>query len=264
MGMAMQILTGFVTAPSTTLTAWTMASGDSLTVRNAALNSQVYLLNVWTDQQTAGNLEITSPKLHDNAHGIRLYSISSEVQPLLPMGVKQILIPQDPLTVKQSGSATGGDIESGSLLVWYSDLPGQQARLFRWTEIMNRIVNIFTVENTLALGTAGGYSGEVAINATYDFGKANVDYALIGYQVSAECTSVGWRAADTGNVRVGGPGNDVFKKMTGEWFKSLSEYYDLPTIPVFNWANKQGILVDGVQDENGVDVIITSIFAELR
>jgi hypothetical protein len=129
---------------------------------------------------------------------------------------------------------------------------------------MNRIVNVFTVENTLSLGTSGGYSGEEAINAEFDLGKANVDYALLGYTVSAECAMVGWRGADTGNFRVGGPGNEVYKNLTADWFVRLSHAYDLPTIPVFNWSNKSGVLVDGVQDENGTDTTVTSIFAELR
>jgi len=34
-------------------------------------------------------------------------------------------------------------------------------------------------------------------------------------------------------------------------------------IPVFNSANKAGILIDGAQDENGADVTVQSIFAEL-
>lgn len=263
MGLAMRVLTGFVTAPSTTFTALTMATGDSLTIGNAPLSSNVYLLNVWSDQQTAGNIRIRSPKLHDNAQGIRLYSVASEVQPLLPFGPKQMLIPQDTLTVEMTGSGTGGDIETGCLLVWYQDLPGQDARLRRWSEIANRIVNIFTEENSLSLGTSGGYSGETNINATFDYGKANVDYALLGYTVSAECAVVGWRGADTGNFRVGGPGNEIYKHLTADWFVRLSREYDLPTIPVFNWSNKQGVLVDGAQDENGTDTIVTSIFAEL-
>ncbi len=264
MGLAMHVVTGFVTAPSTTFTAWTLAAGDSLTVKNAALNSRVQLINAWSDQQTAGNLRIRSPKLHDNVQGIRMYSIASEVQPLLPMGVKQMLIPQDTLVAEQTGSATSGDIETGCILLWYEDLPGQAARLYKWEQIQNRIVNIFPVENSLSLGTAGGYSGEAAINATFDLGKANVDYALLGYLSSAECAVIGWRGADTGNLRVGGPGNEVYKKLTANWFVELSKSYDLPMIPVFNWSNKGGILIDGVQDENGTDTVVTSIFAELR
>jgi hypothetical protein len=263
MGKAMQVVTGFVTAPSTTFTAWTLASGDSLTVKNCALNSPIYLLNVWGDNQTAGNIRIRSPKLHDNVQGIRLYNVASEVRPLLPYGMKQMLAPQDVIIAEQTGSATGGDIETGCLLLWYADLPGQDARLVKWTDIANRIKNFVTIENSLALGTAGGYSGEEAINAEFDLLKANTDYALIGYDCSAECAMVGWRGPDTGNLRVGGPGNELEKELTRSWFKDLSMWYDLPTIPIFNSSNKGATLIDGAQDENGTDSIVTHIYAEL-
>jgi hypothetical protein len=51
--------------------------------------------------------------------------------------------------------------------------------------------------------------------------------------------------------------------MTAEWFKKLSQESSLPLIPVFNAANKNGILIDGAQDENGADTVVTSIFALL-
>lgn len=261
--VAMRLLTGFVTAPSSTFTAATMATGDSLTIGNTDLNNPIYLLNVWGDHQTAGNIRIRSPKLHDINQGIRLFNVASEVQPLLPWGMKQLLYPQDTLELMMTGSGTGGDIETACLLIYYTNLPGQDAQLRRWADIMNRIKNTFTVENTLALGTAGGYSGEEGITAEFDFGKANTMYALLGYQVSAECAAIGYRGSDLGGFRVGGPGNEIYKKMTGNWFKDLSMMTDLPTIPVFNWSNKGSILIDGVQDENGTDTTVTSLFAEL-
>jgi hypothetical protein len=33
---------------------------------------------------------------------------------------------------------------------------------------------------------------------------------------------------------------------------------------VFNSANRAGILLDAHQDENGLDILVTSIFAELK
>lgn len=263
MGRALEIVTGFVTAPSTTFTAWTLASGNSLTVRNSDIAKLTALVQAWADNQAAGNLRIRSPRLHDNVQGIRAAVVASEVQPLLPFGNPQRLIPQDTLIAEQTGSAVAGDIETGAFLVYYEDLPGIEARLFTHAEVLPRIRHIFTVENTLSLGTAGGYSGEEAINAEFDLFKANTDYALLGYLVSAECAVVRWRGADTGNLGVGGPGTETDRWLTAEWFVRLSKHYGLPLIPVFNAANKQGILIDGAQDENGTDVTVTSIFAEL-
>ncbi len=128
---------------------------------------------------------------------------------------------------------------------------------------MPRIRHIFTVENTLAFGATGGYSGEETVNAEFDLWKANVDYALLGYLVDGECAVVRWRGSDTGNLGVGGPGVEDNRDLTSTWFTMLSSMYDRPLVPVFNAANKDGILVDGAQDEDATNVTVTSIFAEL-
>lgn len=263
MGLALELVLGFVTAPSTTFTAWTMGAGSSLTIRNARLDSRVLLLNAWADNQGAGALRLRSPKLHDNVQGIRMNVVVSEVQPLLPSHFRQPLIPQDQLIAEQTGSATAGDIETGAFLVWYEDLPGTEARFIDESALMSRGVTLVTVENTLALGTAGGFSGEEAINAEFDLLKANTDYALVGYLVSAECAVVRWRGVDTGNLGVGGPGTETERHLTKDWFLNLASWYGMPLIPVFNSANKGGFLIDGAQDENGTDVTVSTILVEL-
>jgi len=270
-GAALELLTGFVTAPSTTQTALTMATGNSLTIRNAALNSKVQLLSAWVDAQVRGILRIRSPKLHDNVQGIRLDTKANTIQPLIPPQFPQALWPQDSLTVDLSGSATGGDIETACLLVRYEDLPGQSARLLTPDQVKARQVNIVTVENSLATGTGGGYSGEEAINADFDLLQANTDYALLGYlvapvagQTDGGAACVRWRGADTGNLGVGGPACDTDPFITMRWFVWLSEQSGLPCIPVFNSANRAGILLDAAQDENGLDILVTSIFAQLK
>ncbi|MCL6552923.1 MAG: hypothetical protein K6W08_07365 [Firmicutes bacterium] len=263
MGRALEVIAGQATAPGTTFTSLTMNSGNSLTIRNAPLDSGVWLLQVWVDAQGAGTFRVRSPKLHDNVQGLRFATTVSDVVPLMPEGAKQRLVPQDVLIAEITGSATAGDIESAAMLIYYENLPGTDARLARWSDIAGRIVNIVTVENTIATGTAGGYSGEEPINAEFDLLKANTDYALLGYTVAQECAVVRWRGADTGNLGVGGPGNETLRHVTSQWFKRLSMIHDWPLIPIFNSANKAGILIDCHQDENGVDVTVTSILAEL-
>lgn len=263
MGRALEIIAGQATAPSTTLTGLTMNSGNSLTVRNAPLESDVRLISAWVDVQGAGQFRIRSPKLHDNVQGIRFDTTVGDTAPLIPFGVSQKLIPQDVLIAEIAGSATAGDIESAAMLIYYANLPGSDARLVTWEDVQRRAVNIVTVENSLATGTAGGWSGEEAINAEFDLLQANTDYALIGYTVDTEALAVRWRGADTANLGVGGPGNETLKHVTAEWFKRQSMAHGLPLIPVFNSANKGGILVDAHQDENGADTTVNSIFVQL-
>lgn len=263
MGMGMEVISGHVTAPSTTFTAWTVHTGNSLTIRNSDPTKKIWLLSAWADQQAAGVLRVRSPKLHDNVQGLRMDTVISEVYPLLPIGYKQQLYAQDTLVVEQTGSATAGDFESGALLVWYEDLPGQNARLIGYDDLMKKASNLVTVDCTVTTTTAGGYTGSVAINSTFDLLKANTDYALVGYLVSAECAVVRWSGVDVGNLGVGGPGHELNKQLTSEWFTRLARLSGVPTIPVFNSANKAGFTVDCVQDENAAAVVVTSILAEI-
>ena len=264
MGAALEVIAGRVVAPGATLTPWTVNTGNSLTIRNAPLDRRIYIVQAWAVNQAAGILRIRSPKLHDNVQGIRLRVTAARGFPLFPSPVMQTVTPQDVLTVEQSGSATAEDVEMGALLIFYEDLPGIDARLMRAEDVLPRVKHIFTVENTLTVGTTGDWSGEEAINSEFDLFKANTDYALLGYRVSTRCGTVRYRGADTGNLGVGGPGEPELNWLLGYWFVHLSQTYALPTIPIFNSANKQGILIDAHQDENGTAVTVTSIFAELE
>lgn len=264
MPRALEVVTGFTTAPSTTFTALTMAAGNSATVRNATPGTGVHLIQAWGDRQTAGTFRARSPRLHDNVQGIRLDVAASDVKPLLPWGYTQRLVPQDALILENTGSGTAGDIETDSILVYYEDLPGSDARLATHSEVGPRVENLVTIENTLATGTAGGYSGEEALNAEFNLLKANTEYALLGYLVDAECATVRWRGSDLGNYGVGGPGDELGRDFTADWFVRLSRLYNLPTIPIINSANLDAVLIDAAQDENGTDVTVTSILAELR
>jgi hypothetical protein len=262
-GIAWDLVTGFVTAPSTTQTALTMSTGDSLTVKASAGDKPIWLIQAWADNQTAGVLRIRSPRMHDNNQGLRMQVTASDVAPLLSMGRPQRLFTTDVVSVDLSGSATAGDIESAALFHFYEDVQGLAGRFIKADELQRRALHLLNIENTLALGTAGGWSGSEAINVEFDPFKANTDYALIGYLVNVECLAVAWRGADTGNLRVGGPGNETLRHVTAEWFVRLSQRYDLAAIPVFNSNNRGSITIDGAQDENGADVLVNSIFVEL-
>lgn len=263
MGKALELLTGIATAPDTTLTALTMAGGNSLTIRNAVAGSQIKLLQIWIDSQTGEAARVRSPLLHDNVEGIRLQHVASQVDPLLPWGPYQTLIAQDTLVAELAGSSTAADIETLCMLVLYDDLPGVDGRFIDQTQLESQIKHIVTVENSLALGTAGNYSGEEALNAEFDLLKGNTDYAILGFHASVECACVRYRSSDWGNLGIGGPGNDLDKQITARWFQRITRRVGTPLIPVFNSANVANVLIDGAQDENGTDSIITTILAEL-
>lgn len=270
-GPAMELLTGFVTAAGTTQTALTMATGNSLTIRPAEPNSRAYLLSAWVDTQLRGILRIRSPLLHDNVQGLRFDHNASEVQPLIDPMFAPMLYPQDTLTVDLSGSTTAADIDTACLLLYYENIPGVSAKFMTPGDVRARQETLFTVENSLATGIGGGYTGEEAINVDFDQMKANREYALLGYVVApvaaqtiGECAAVRWRGDATGNLGVGGPGTDTDKWLTMRWFVWLSERFGKPCIPVFNSASRAAILLDAATDDDGLDVLVTSIFALLK
>lgn len=263
MPAGLEVIAGQATAPAATFTALTMNAGNTLTVRNASLQADVRMLQMWAKNQAAGVFRIRSPKLHDNTQGIRVRNPASLAIQMLPYDTFQKLVPQDVLTAEITGSAVGGQFEQGAALLYYSDLPGQAARLTTVADVQARGVNIFPVESVITPGAAGGYSGSQAINANFDIWKANTDYALLGYRVDVRCTVVRWTGIDTGNLGVGGPGEPNISDVTENWFTWLSRWQNKALIPVFNSANKFGIFTDIMQDQAAAVVTLTSFLVEL-
>lgn len=267
MGRAIEVICGQVTAPGTTLTAWTVNTGNSLTIRNTRPEARIHLVTAWAANQGDGELRIVSPRLHDNVNNIRLALEGGEGPfPLLDPMFKERLVPQDTLTVTQSGSATAGDIELGALLVYYEDLAGVDARLASPDFVKSKMSHLKTVPTTIDTGTTGNYSGEQTLIADFSELKANTDYALLGCTFNAAQTfgTIRIRGNDTGNLGIGMPAMGDAKEVLSYFFVWLSERSGLPCIPIFNSANGSNILVDVHANENDANPNINFLFAELR
>jgi hypothetical protein len=263
MGKAMEILSGSASAPGATLTALTMAAGDSLTVRNF-VNGKARLLTAFpTGQTTLGAFQIRSPRMHDNVRGLQYPNPVAPNFPPLWTPACQELVAQDQLNVLISGSAGAGDLMLASLLVMYDDLPGIEGNFITPDELKSKMVDLVTIQNTITTTTGPNYTGAVAINATNDLMKANTPYALLGYALTVACGCVTWRGSDTGNLRVGGFGQPTMLEDTRDWFIKLSQLSNLPCIPVFNSANKANTFVEAQQDENAAATVLYSFFAQL-
>ena len=263
MPRALELITGRVTAPGAAFTAWTPSTGNALTIRNGRAEKAIFLLTAFAKNQGVGTLRIRSPLLHDNVNGLRMDVTAGLSSPLLPLWHRQRLQPQDLLTVEQLGSAGAGDLELGGFLVYYEDLPGVDAQLITYEDLIKRGLETTVVENTIATTATGDYGGEEAINAEVDQFKANSPYAVVGYLVDTLCGVIRYRGSDTGNLGVGGPGEPTLRHQTAEWFARLARETGLPLIPVFNSANRAAFLVDATQDENGADVTVSTILVRL-
>lgn len=260
MGKAFEVINGR-TVNAGALTAVTFATGDSGTVKAFNPATKAWLLEMWALEATAGVTRIRSPRLHDNVQNLRYTTITATPQPLMGDVVNQPLYPQDVLICELQGG--GAETDCMAFINYYQDLPGTDARLFRWEEIATRVKNAVTIEvSTVTSGTAGDYGGAVAINSLFDTLKANVDYAIIGYVTNVNVCSVGLRGPDTGNLRVGGPGTTQ-RLETRDWFRVMSMWNDLPMIPVINAANKGATLVDCVHTTATTTVIVDFIACEL-
>lgn len=264
MGLAMEMITGRATAPGATLTALTMAAGNSLTVRNTSLTTDIRMIDMWAFENAAGIFRIRSPKLHDNVQGIRYRIAAADPVSLFPRGDWQKLTPQDTLIAEISGSAVGGQIEQGFAQIWYQDLPGSQSRLANWSDIKGRVVNILTNEVAITSGAGGGYTGQVAINATFDLLQANTDYAILGAVTDVVCGAIQIVGPDLGNLGVGVPGFMANRNFSARYFYDLNEQLGIPTIPIFNSANKNGTMVAVVQNQAAAAVNVNLIIAQLR
>lgn len=266
MPAGLELLVGQATAPSTTFTALTMATGNTLTVRSANIGSQIFLACQWAFNNAAGAFRVRSPRLHDNQQGIRVQVNATTPSPRYPRwAFMQGLVPQDVLVAEITGSATSGNIELGALLLYYGDLPGVQARFCTPQQLQRWGLNMMGQFVPITTGSSGGYSGQVSVNSASgcDNWKANTDYALVGYEVDTACAAVRIQGVDSGNLGIGGPGWASNPEVTGNWFAWLSAYYGVAMIPIFNAANKNAILVDVAQNQGGAAVNVTLYFVEL-
>lgn len=260
---SLEIISGFTTAPGATEAPLTMATGNSLTIRNFDESRNAFLITMFGLSNSTGIFKVRSPLLHDNTQGIRFRTQTTRNKPYLPLRLNQRLYPQDTLAVTLSGSATGGHIEVGCLLNYYEDIPGISGRFISPSEAYSRARSIVTQELSITAGTAGGWSGTRALNADFDLLKANTDYALIGY--STNTLQAGFRiyGPDSGNLGVGGPMDVIDKSLTSQFFLVLSEKLGLDVIPVFSSANKSNTFVEVANNQAAASVVLSLIFLEL-
>ncbi len=235
MGQALEVISGRTTNPGATLTTVTNNTGSSNVIRAAAEGSRISLVTLWNQAATAGEVRITSARIHDQADGIRLRTLAARSYPLAPPGPIQRLYSQDSLTIQTSGGAA--ETDTVFLLVFYDDLPGVAANLARWSDIAPRIVNLSGVrENAAASATVGDVGQPQVLTADQDTFKRNVNYALLGIISDVTCGLLGLVGADTGNLVVGLP-TDIGLGESAYGFAELSALSGLPTIPIINGAN---------------------------
>src|SRR5258708_34650642 len=99
---------------------------------------------------------------------------------------------------------------------------------------MNRGVNILGVEVDTTPGVTGDWSGASALNKTFDNLKANVDYAVLGATVSANCGGGGVTGAGTREPPLGIPGESSVPFLAAGGCVPPALGSGVPRLPVSN------------------------------
>lgn len=263
MGKALDLIGGYVIAPGGAATPLVMSAGDSLVVRNSSEASKNKLLTAWSRVQAVGILRIMSPFMHDRINGIRASVMIADEDPLIPWGAPQPLIKGDTLTADLQTASGAGVKELACILNYYEDLLGADQHIVNFADIKDKIKNIVTMRSVVVAAGVVGWSGAMALNATEDRFKADVDYAILGYMTNVACCAVRYRGPDTSNLGVGGHGCPARRYATVSWFKDLAEKFNLPLIPVINANNKAITFIEVLQDQANAAVTVDTIYAEL-
>lgn len=264
MGKLLESIAVTATAPGASPVAATVATGQSLTVRDTS--GEPLIVGLMHKRQVTGVFRLTSPLLHDTSNGY-LDTIQATATRNVFLVSLQSLSPQDTLSVAVSGSAVAGDIELSCFHVYYPNVAGVDARLTDEVGVRRRGVSVFSKQVSVVATAVGGYTGGTALNATNDYFKANTDYAILGVSAPASTGVLGWRLVgpDWGNVGIVCYNDSYYEDIGASYFARLSRESNIPCVPVFNSANRSQILVSALGDENAAGTYAVTVhMVELR
>lgn len=260
---AIDTVTFSVTAAAAGGAAMAAVAGDSANVRNSTFAQKPVVAQHWVKSQTSGFYQFTHPSGHDLVRDIRGRHVAAAVIPLFAPGFVEPTEPQETIAAQLGAGAVAGDVELLVLQMYYPDLPGVQAQLIDLAGLDARMVDYVTVEDSTTATAAATYGGARALNAGSDLLKANTDYAILGAHIGGVCGALTIRGVDTGNLRVAIPGMPGRPDLTANWFCWMTQETGIPLIPVINSANKAGIFIENITDENLVAVPFALLLAEL-
>lgn len=242
-------------------------TGDSATFFNVPQGSPAFLGEIWgVDDASPCELSLTASRFHDQVFGIRCQiPDGSGLAPInraslvSPAGLDQPIFPSDVLTVNVNGTAA--DNVNATLMLYYADIPGIDARLASAEWVKSNLKNLVGIAVTVTPG-AGDWGATVALNAADNRLHANADYAVLGFTSPTPLAAVGLSGIDTGNLRVGAPvladpNHDAYALL------DFAKAYQAPLIPVINSNNAGSTNIQAADPAAGATAIDV-VLAELR
>lgn len=259
MGLALDTISGHVTN-NAALTQVTVSTGDSFTVRNFADSAQAMITSIIAKQATLGTVQVKSPLFHDNTRGIQFKPGAAGPSTfLLPEVVGQPVYSGDFLTA--SLTSGGADSSRIAIPIYYTDARGTAARLASWGDIAGNIKSIKPLEVVSGASVIASWV-DTLLTTTEDLLHVKSDYAVLGYVVNTAVLAVGLKGQETGNLRVTGPGT-TDSDDSADYFVKMSQFHNIPYIPVFSGENKASINVTVADNTAGATPSVQLILAEL-
>lgn len=259
MGLALDTVLGSVTN-DTSLTAVTLASGDSLSVRSFDDPADARLLACFIQGATLPQLRITSPRFHDNVTGLTFQSTDVQSEFTLPPETGQPLYSVDQLTVSLTSGAANSS--NAALSIFYKNLKGIAADLRSWEDIKPHIINIKAMEVAVTNSATIGAWTDTVITATENQLKADYAYALLGFEESAALTCVGLKGPATGNLRVCAPGAGSTVNLT-DYFILMGQKHGIPMIPVFKANDRANTYISTAASTASATSNVYAILAQI-
>ena len=260
MPRAIQTVSGFFTAGAAGTNVATATPGDTFNVPSFDINNRGRLLQAYASGATTDFVRVRSPRMHDANQGLRLRVGNVLAAELLPWWVSEVIYPSDTPIVEIDATGAG----TGAVLLHYEfdDLPGAAPRLANLSDIQSRVVHLMGCEVDVTSGAIGAYGNGVAINANFDNFEAGADYAWLGYTLTTGTHAIALVGKDTGNLKIGGPGN-LDPRWTSDYFVYMSEQTGRACIPIIAANNKSSTLLQNVDITLNLATKVTLILAQL-
>lgn len=214
--------------------------GDSLITRGTVGESKARLMSLMYGTDAAGKkLRVSSPLLHDNVTGLTFQSPENPALFLIPSETAVELNEQDTLAV--SGACGAATTITAALSIYYDNIRGTDADLYRWSDISPDIRFLKSVEVDLLAVAVGAWTDTPIINTENQL-HADRSYAVLGWNVFPAVDVVGVKGIATGNLRMCGPGAAQSLDLS-DYFVQMSLKHNLPYIPVFQANDRNSFLI---------------------
>ena len=265
MGRGIETIAGRAVNPGAALPGAQLVNntGSSFTVRETNNNTLAHLEGMWAKGATAGVFNIHSPRMHDNTTGLSFPVAVNAPVDFLAQSPSTPLVGNDPLLAFITGGAA--ETDCGYATIAYDDIQGIDAALATEAEISPRIKNLLTVRVTVSGATTlGDWSPGTAINATDDKLHADESYAVLGMVPTNQVGAVAIAGADTGNLRVGMPGDAAALAFDARYYFLLqARQSGVPFIPVIKANNKGTTQLFQCDNAAGANNDVFVVLAEL-